>query len=452
MNLPRSFRNRFTLLLNIFILILFIIGITLAYNVQKQVIKDEIINITKLKHTVLEKSLSEAIIYEDIYTIYQVTETILSNSELYSNVYIFEKKDVFIIDGKGTKSYPESFIGERFYVMDLKLSNNIVGKIVFEINERFIGNKLHNSLKLLILVHIIAYILVVLMLRRFIVALLRPFSKLVDVLENVNSLENIDEKITIQSNDPKEIVKLKSVLVALAENLKKQLQMNVEKEKEILKKDKVASLGMMAAGLAHHPKNPIMTIKLLIDTLKDEIKSNEGEKDVEVIKTELQKMLNVINEFMNLYKSDNIIIVNVKLVDILDKLYQNFKYHEKLNLIFSRDETIIKTDSNKILLIFENLVLNSIEAGAKNVYINVVKLVNKLHIEVIDDGSGIDKDKIDKIFLPFFTTKVYGTGLGLTYVQNLAHLLNMDIFIDKEYGNGAKFVLVYKYEEKNINN
>lgn len=452
MNLPRSFRNRFTLLLNIFILILFIIGITLAYNVQKQVIKDEIINITKLKHTVLEKSLSEAIIYEDIYTIYQVTETILSNSELYSNVYIFEKKDVFIIDGKGTKSYPESFIGERFYVMDLKLSNNIVGKIVFEINERFIGNKLHNSLKLLILVHIIAYILVVLMLRRFIDALLRPFSKLVDVLENVNSLENIDEKITIQSNDPKEIVKLKSVLVALAENLKKQLQMNVEKEKEILKKDKVASLGMMAAGLAHHLKNPIMTIKLLIDTLKDEIKSNEGEKDVEVIKTELQKMLNVINEFMNLYKSDNIIIVNVKLVDILDKLYQNFKYHEKLNLIFSRDETIIKTDSNKILLIFENLVLNSIEAGAKNVYINVVKLVNKLHIEVIDDGSGIDKDKIDKIFLPFFTTKWYGTGLGLTYVQNLAHLLNMDIFIDKEYGNGAKFVLVYKYEEKNINN
>lgn len=446
MNLPKSFRNRFIVSLSLFILLLFLVGIALAYTVQKKIIYDEIRSITLLNHTALEKNLSEAIVYDDIYTIFRIAETIVNNIPLYSNVFVMDKNNEFVLDGKSTKKYPNNLLAKNLITMDLKLSNVKVGSIIFQINEIFIKNKLKNSLMFLMLVHVIAYIIVIILLYKFIDYLLKPFIDLVNKLESSVSFEEIDKNIPASDNDPKEIVKMKSVLGELSKKLRKQVEINIEKEKEILKKDKVVSMGMMAAGLAHHLKNPIMTIKLLLATIRTEIVNKDSYKDIDVIDNELKKMLNVVNEFMNLHRSDNIVISDFKISELFKQLVDNFKHYGDIKIVTPEDDISIKSDFNKMLIIYENLILNSIEAGAKNISISVVKSQNDLYFEIVDDGKGIDKDKLDMVFMPFFTTKFSGTGLGLSYVQHLVNLLNMDIYIDKDYKSGAKFVLKYKCE------
>ncbi|MCA1933778.1 MAG: HAMP domain-containing histidine kinase [Calditerrivibrio sp.] len=409
-------------------------------------IYDEINSITLLNHTSLEKSLSEAIVYDDIYTIFRIAETIVNNTPLYSNVFVTDKNNEFILDAKSTKKYPDSLLEKNLKSMDLKLSDMKVGRIIFQINETFIKNKLRNGLIFLISVHIIAYIIVIFLLHKFIDYLLKPFLNLVDKLESSVSFEEIDRNIHLSDNDPKEIVKMKNVLVELSTKLRKQVEINIEKEKEILKRDKVVSLGMMAAGLAHHIKNPIMTIKLLLGTIRMEIVNKDLYKDLDVIDNELKKMLNVVNEFMNLHRSDNTVISDFRVSELFKKLVENFKHYEGIKITTSEDDMFIRSDFNKMLIIYENLILNSIEAGAKNISIKIVKSQNDIYFEIVDDGKGIDEDKFDMVFMPFFTTKLSGTGLGLSYVQHLVSLLNMDIYIDKNYKSGTKFVLKYRYE------
>ncbi len=452
MHLTRSFKKRILYSIEIFILFIFIAGIFFAYNLNKKLFYDEIRNLSFLNFKTMEKPLAESIIYDDIYTIFSIIEGVVINSGIFSNITVIDKNNEYIADAKVTKKIPTITSDDYSISHNIMLNNNKIGKVIFEINKDYINDKLNSSLFVLITLHIFAFLIVSVILYKFINYLLTPLTNLTNKLESISDISSIKEKIHIEKNDPKEITKLKEILIQLSQNLSKQIEKNIEQEKEIIRRDKIVSISMMAAGLAHHLKNPIMTIKLLLTPLKNEIKSEDSKNDIEVIDSELNRMLNIINDFMLLSKETKITFEEILARDLFETIIKRMTGLKGINFEFKYDDITFTSNKEKLLMVFENLISNSVNAGADQITIKLHKTENKTIFEYFDNGSGIPDSIKDKIFIPFFTTKKSGTGLGLAYVENLITSLNGVIYFDKNYSNGAKFVIELKHEKKDTDN
>lgn len=448
MLLTRSFKRRILLFINLFIFFIFVGGVFLAYNLNKKLFFDELKNLSFLNYKTMEKPLAESIIYDDIYTVFSIIEGVINNSNIFSNITVIDKNNEYITDAKVTKKVPNTITDEYLISYNITINQNRVGSIIFEINKTYISTKLNRSLLILIFFHIIAFLIVSTILSKFINYLLTPLTDLTNKLESISDIASIPKKIDFDKKDPKEITKLKEILIQLSQNLSKQIEKNIEQEKEIIRKDKIVSISMMAAGLAHHLKNPIMTIKLLLNPLKKEIKTEDSQNDIEVIDSELNRMLNIINNFMLLSKETKITFEEILATNLFETLTKRVSGLKGVKFEFIYDHIKFVSNKEKLIMVFENLISNSINAGADQITIKANQTDEKTIFEYYDNGSGIPEEIKDKIFIPFFTTKKSGTGLGLAYVENLITSLNGIIYYDKNYSKGAKFVIELKHEKK----
>ncbi|MCX8084402.1 MAG: HAMP domain-containing histidine kinase [Calditerrivibrio sp.] len=450
MLLTKSFKKRIVIFVNFFVFVIFVIGIFVALNLNRKLIDDELHNLTYLNYKTIEKTIAESILYDDIYNVFSTIEGLTKNSLIFSNIIVLDKNGEYIADGNVSKKVPNISEKGLHKIYDIKLNESKIGSIIFELSKDYIDNKMKRSFVVLIGFHVVAYLLVSFMLIKSINYLMTPLTDLTNKLESADDISNLRNSLSINPKDPKEIYKLKEILLNLTLNLTKQIEKNIEQEKEILKRDKILSIGMMAAGLAHHLKNPIMTIKLLMNPLKDEIRSQDAKNDIEVINAELNRMLNLINDFMCLSKDLRIDKGFFLLSSFFEALHKRILGLKMIKFDFVYEDIYIYSNMEKLIMIFENLISNSINANAKCVYVKVLNKNDKVIFEYSDDGSGVPDNIKDKIFIPFFTTRKDGTGLGLAYVENLVHSLGGDIYLDKNYGNGAKFVLEFKNEEKSF--
>jgi polar amino acid transport system substrate-binding protein len=194
----------------------------------------------------------------------------------------------------------------------------------------------------------------------------------------------------------------------------------------------------MSSGLAHELKNPAMTVLLLAQTLAKELDERYS-KDTEYLIRETNKIVKIVNDFLEIAKPISIKKSDVKVSEIQkvleDYIYINFS--DKLELIFInnlKNDTIF-TDEEKVIEILINLINNSFEAAASSVEIVFEDQGSYVLVGFCDNGFGIDEENIDKIFLPFYTTKKTGTGLGLFYIESIINALNGQINVSSdEYG------------------
>ncbi|EDP74337.1 ATP-binding protein, partial [Hydrogenivirga sp. 128-5-R1-1] len=113
-------------------------------------------------------------------------------------------------------------------------------------------------------------------------------------------------------------------------------------------------------------------------------------------------------------------------------------------------------DKNMIKQVLFNMILNSIEALKEKegkykfikikTYLETIKNINFVVLEIEDNGTGIKDEDKEKIFKPFFTTKQKGTGLGLPMVYKIVFSHNGTISIESEYGKGVKFIIKFKVQ------
>nr|WP_278252119.1 ATP-binding protein [Deferrivibrio essentukiensis] len=194
----------------------------------------------------------------------------------------------------------------------------------------------------------------------------------------------------------------------------------------------------MSSGLAHELKNPAMTVLLLAQTLAKELDERYS-KDTEYLIRETNKIVKIVNEFLEIAKPISIKKSDVKVSEIQKVLedYIYINYSDKLELIFInniKSDTIF-TDGEKVIEILINLINNSFEAAATRVEIVFEDQDSYVLVGFRDNGFGIDEENIDKIFLPFYTTKKTGTGLGLFYIESIINALNGQINVSSnEYG------------------
>lgn len=186
-----------------------------------------------------------------------------------------------------------------------------------------------------------------------------------------------------------------------------------KREEEILKeRDKMASLGEMASYLAHEIKNSV-GIALGYLKMSDE-QMDYKEKAVK----ELNTISSNIERFLDFARPLELRKENLDLKKIISEIIGSLG---RTDLVLEGEFPRLQGDKNLLKIVFLNLIKNSIEAGASSIKIKSHWKGEEENfvIDFIDDGTGIPEEKIEKVFLPFFSTKEGGAGLGLALSKNI---------------------------------
>jgi len=199
-----------------------------------------------------------------------------------------------------------------------------------------------------------------------------------------------------------------------------------EMEEELRRRDRLAALGEMVAGLAHEIRNPLASIKAGIESLSFERgKSSNNLKFQSIVLHEITRLERIVND-MTLYASDkDLMKTKVNLKGLIGEILLMFSQeiaekniHVKNNL---KGNLVCYVDRDKIITVLNNLFLNAMEAIGEDGHIefNIRRGKKNMIIQVKDDGGGIPEEIIPKLFIPFFTTKSKGTGLGLSIINRM---------------------------------
>ena len=176
-------------------------------------------------------------------------------------------------------------------------------------------------------------------------------------------------------------------------------------------------------NLAHEVKNPLSVCKGYLDMIDNYKKL---EKYLPIIKSEMNRSIRIMDEFLDLKRlniNKDLMDISLLLNDIKETTNIMLK-ENKVNLKIPKldKELIIDGDYDKLKQVFMNLIKNSYEAEAKNIKIDVKTNNNYLKIKIIDDGIGISKSDLNKVGKVFYTTKVTGTGVGVSMAKEIVRL------------------------------
>jgi signal transduction histidine kinase len=228
---------------------------------------------------------------------------------------------------------------------------------------------------------------------------------------------------------------------------------------KLIEIERLAAIGKISAEISHEIRNPLNSINLNTDIIGEEIFSEDFNPEeikplFEQIKIEINRLNDITEKYLRLAKEPdlnpepgNIVKTLQEVIELLSIEFKN----RKINLIthMESDNININYDKNIIKSVFINLLKNALEASSKNgkveIAVKKIKKENKDYIEITikDDGIGIsDKDK-EKIFNPFFTTKKYGTGIGLFIVKEGILNHKGEIKIESEFSKGTKVTVIF---------
>ena len=256
----------------------------------------------------------------------------------------------------------------------------------------------------------------------------------------------------------------RDVLIASATNITE----SVEKETQLIQAGKLATLGTMAAGMAHEINQPLNVIQICADLIIKMIGKGKAIPDDELIMIAKDIIDNVaraagvikhVRDFSRQSERDlKKLIINDPIRDVFKVLGHQLTIHSvKVELDLDPAISEINAEHNRLEQVFINLVTNAIDSmdqhaeqtqkkgihAEKTLRIKTYSEENKVVAEVSDTGQGMTEDVKQKIFEPFFTTKETGkgTGLGTSISFGIIKDYGGTIDIESEYGKGAKFII-----------
>ena len=276
---------------------------------------------------------------------------------------------------------------------------------------------------------------------------IKPLEIIQDKMQKI-SLTGKNEEIEWNSKD--EI----GDLIKIYNKLIKELEISANK---LMRSERETAWREMARQVAHEIKNPLTPMKLNIQFLQmawDEKNPDIDRKLRETTKTLLEQidiLSNIATAFSNYAKlpQKNIEILNVKELIINSiKLYDNLQNIKFAFVEENESDYIINSDKNNLSIVFGNIIKNAIQAIGKkedgNITIKIKDIDKFYNVEISDNGCGIREEEKKKIFMPNFTTKSSGMGVGLSIVYDILETLGGSISFESEVGKGSIFSINIK--------
>jgi len=223
----------------------------------------------------------------------------------------------------------------------------------------------------------------------------------------------------------------------------------IPKQAAVLRSDRLTIAGQIAAGLAHELGNPLGIIHSCASYLKQKSPDDPNREEFELIEKESKRCQNLIDRLLSLAspKRDTLGVHDLR--EILRNSYALVKYQageREIELALPNEPVWIYANEGQLSAAFVNLYLNALQ-GMETVgpeaklRIHLRPRGDEAIVDVTDEGIGIPKDELDKIFDPFFTRKAQGTGLGLYIVHQIVHSLGGRIDVASTVGSGTTFTI-----------
>lgn len=222
---------------------------------------------------------------------------------------------------------------------------------------------------------------------------------------------------------------------------------------ELIKKERLAAIGQMAAVVGHEIRNPLAVINNSIYFIKTKLGA-AGEPDLKVVKhikiieSEIQQANGIINEILTYSRQRELQLERTRINDWLEEMLALYPFppHIAVNKHFDPVNPAVEIDKTEMQQAVRNLIGNGIEVmsaptGGSIAVRTAVSEAGWVRIDIVDSGGGIPQDVLDKIFAPFFTTKARGTGLGLAVVRKVLDHHRGKVDVESVVGVGTTFKL-----------
>ncbi len=237
-------------------------------------------------------------------------------------------------------------------------------------------------------------------------------------------------------------------------------------EEEIENKKRLATIGEMAAGMAHEIRNPLAALSGCMQVLKGGLRLEDAEarRLMEIALKETERLDGIIAAFLSYARpvplNKKHWDINRLILETMDLLRRSPEYPEgvEIRLDLAEGELGGIVDPDRVRQVFWNLSINAFHAVGREGWLLIstrpvttapsMGQPQSAWVEVCfsDNGCGILKRDLHKIFFPFFTTKERGTGLGLSIVHRIVEEHGGRIHVDSEAGRGARFTLLLPAE------
>jgi len=232
---------------------------------------------------------------------------------------------------------------------------------------------------------------------------------------------------------------------------------NVNKELMQMRSiEKFAATGRIARTIAHEVRNPLTNINLAMEQLKSEIGDAEESTILfEMVHRNSNRINQLITDLLNSTKFAELTYGKTSINTLLDEALvlatdRIALYNITVEKHYSTDICDVAVDKEKLKIAFLNIIVNAIEAmepGKGTLSIITKGENNKCVVEIVDNGSGMDKESLGRLFEPYFTSKPKGNGLGLTNTQNIILNHRGTIQAESEKGKGTTFIITLDFVE-----
>ena len=245
-----------------------------------------------------------------------------------------------------------------------------------------------------------------------------------------------------------------------------------EMEDQLRQADRLAVVGELSASLAHEVRNPLGSIRGIVDILKDELPPNkETANFLNIMVQETERLNEVVENYLRFagQKSSQVISFDIReIIKNTELLLANRARKNQITIKTRLPEKELPLTGvpGQLQQVLMNLALNSIQAmpDGGDLSVEVERLgtksqdgekasdsknTNEIRISISDNGKGISEPDIERIFKPFYTTRQDGTGLGLAIVKRIIDQNNWRIEVESEINRGSIFSIYIPIEENN---
>jgi signal transduction histidine kinase len=247
----------------------------------------------------------------------------------------------------------------------------------------------------------------------------------------------------------------KGELATLADSFNTMAETLQFTQEQLVQKEKLASVGQLAAGVAHEINNPLGTIMLLSDVLYKEAAAQDPRRDdLEMITEQARRCKGIVFDLLSFARENRVMAQQTDVNQLIESIvaeesakenYAKIKVDKKL---YPR-LPIIQADPDQLRQCLVNLMVNAADAMTENgggTLTITTRQRDSLHVEVCvsDTGPGMSEEVQSKLFTPFFTTKPpgKGTGLGLSIIYGIVKMHRGDISVRSQEGQGSEFTVV----------